>query len=81
MQVLIRCTYQNLALGIAFKDWRTVYQLLPTPHPLFPEVYKGLLVYRAKGANKRLSYTAIKKELVKKPVIIVQEKSRWRCPF
>jgi len=66
MQQTLECTYQNLALGLAMKDWRTVYSLSPTPKLLQPEVYKGQLCFRLKGSSKRISYNRIKAGLIKK---------------
>lgn len=79
MQQVIQCKYQNLALGLALQDWRTVYQFFPTPQPLQPEVYKGKLCYRLKGSSRRISYDRIKAGLVKKPCAITLDIPC--CPF
>ena len=76
---IIQCKYQNPLLGIALKDWRTVYQLWPTPQLLQPEVYRGKLFYRLKESNRRISYDRIKAGLVKKGYIVTLEVPF--CPF
>jgi hypothetical protein len=79
MQAVIKCKCQNLALGLAMKDWRTVYQLSPTPHLLQLEVHKGRLCYRQKGTSKRISYDRIKAGLIKKHLAVTLEIPF--CPF
>jgi hypothetical protein len=56
-------------LKIGLADWRSVYLLSPLT-PLNVEVHKGALVYRAKGSDKRYSYTQVKNGLVKRKMII-----------
>ena len=51
----------------------TAYLLSPESKKLFPEVYKGKLVYRIKGSSKRISYQTIKKELVCKSFYMNEE--------
>jgi hypothetical protein len=77
--VQLQLPYQNPALGIALKDWRTVYQLFPEPHPLTPEVYRGRLCYRVKGSAKRIPYDHIKKGLVKRSFTLTVDVHT--CPF
>jgi hypothetical protein len=51
--------------------------LQPKVVRLIPEVDKGRLVYRAKGAVKRFSYSQLKRGLVQKSYIITEEVSSW----
>ncbi len=53
-------------------DCKCVYLLKPTLLKLYPEVYKGRLLYRILGSSKRLSYNEIKKQLIKKPFYIIE---------
>ena len=79
MQQVIQCKYQNLVLGLAMKDWRTVYKLIPKPQLLKPEVHKGRLCYRLKGSAKRVSYRRLKAGLIKKVCSITIDIPY--CPF
>ena len=58
-------------------NWKQVYLLHPVVTPLRPEVDKGRLVYRAKGSSKRISYTQIKKDLLKKVYWIKVKVPDW----
>jgi hypothetical protein len=58
-------------------DIKQVYQLSPVSKLLVPEVYRGKLVYRAKGSTKRITYEAIKQGLVKKRKVVEQEVPNW----
>ena len=53
-------------------DWKSVYLLKPSLLKLFPEVYKGRLVYRMPGSSKRLSYNEIKKQLIRKSFYVIE---------
>ena len=66
MEQRIKLNYLNSRLNIGMADIKHVYLLKPHATPLQPEVYKGRLVYRAKGSDRRISYAMIKKGLVKK---------------
>lgn len=70
MEQRMELTCLNPAQQIALKHRRTVSILEPVPGPLFPEVYKGNLVYRAQGSSKRIFDTQIKKGLVKKKTFV-----------
>ena len=72
MEQKITLRYYNAKLNIALLSWKEVYLLEAIPVPLIPEVSKGNLVYRRKGASKRFSYRQIKKGLVKKTIVITQ---------
>ena len=73
MKQKVQLNYINKELHIGMVDWKQVYLLHPTIIPLKPEVDKGRLVYRAKGASKRISYAQIMNGLIKKSVWIKQE--------
>lgn len=64
MEQEIILKYFNAKLKIGLSSWREVYLLTGTPENLFPETWKGNLVYRAKGSTHRFSYKIIKKGLV-----------------
>lgn len=70
MEQCTELTSLNPTLHIAWKDWRTVYILKPTLCRLFPEVYKGNLVYRATGSSKRIPDAQIKNGAVKKKTVV-----------
>ncbi len=76
MEQKIHLQYFNAQLNIGMFDWKNVYQLKPNIMKLFPEVYKGMLVYRIPCSSKRLSYNQIKKDLIKKSFYIIN-----RLPF
>jgi hypothetical protein len=76
-QEIVR-TYLNPHLQIALMDWRGVYRLAPDVVVLIPEVYKGNLVYRAKGSNKCGSHKQIKNGLVKKRIVLKELLPDWR---
>lgn len=67
-QVVLK--YWNEKLRIGLKDWRSAYLFDKGLTLLNPEVYKGNLVYRAKGSFRRYSYKEIKQGIVKKKVVI-----------
>lgn len=70
MEQRITLKYLNTKYQIALANWRTVYQLKPEVLLMTPEVYKGNLVYRAKGSTKRVSYAQIRNGLLKKKTVI-----------
>jgi hypothetical protein len=55
----------NPQLKIGVADWRKVYLLSPFT-VLNVEIHKGMLVYRARGSNKRFTYQQVKKRIDKK---------------
>jgi hypothetical protein len=73
----IQLNYINIKLQIRMVNWREVYLLKPQVVRLIPEVDKGRLVYRAKGAVKRISYNQLKRGLIKKPYVITEEVPSW----
>jgi hypothetical protein len=73
MEQKIHLKYYNPELNIALADWRIVYLLSPKIVQLYPEVYKGLLVFRAKGSSKRYGYVQLKKSLIKKNIVITED--------
>ena len=77
MEQKIQLNYINVKLQIGMVNWKEVYLLHPHIVRLIPEVDKGRLVYRAKGVAKRLSYSQIKRGLIKKSVIIKEEVPNW----
>jgi hypothetical protein len=76
MQAITYLMYYNPRLNIGLSSWREVYGLQPLQR-LYPEVHKGRLVYRAKGSQRRVSYTRIKQGLLKKSIRIVEQLPDW----
>ncbi len=72
MTKTIELKYINERLQIGLADVKHAYLLTPSLTPLIAEVYKGNLVYRAKGTTRRISYKEVKKGLVKRRVVIVE---------
>ena len=62
----IQVTHINERLHIGVVNWKEVYLLYPEVVALLVEVDRGRLVYRLKGSSRRISYTTLKKGLVKK---------------
>lgn len=58
-------------------DIRRVYLLEPELLLLNVEVYRGKLVYRAKGSSRRISYDRVKKWLVKQAFSVEEEVPDW----
>ena len=79
MQRVIHLTYFNPRLNIGFTDWRAVYLLQPLQQ-LQPEVYRGRLVYRARGSRRRIPYAQLKKGLVKRSLRLVEQVPDWYQP-
>jgi hypothetical protein len=77
MEQKIRLNYINIQLNIGMVDIRHFYQLAPDVKHLNPEVYRGKLVYRAKGSSKRISYDQIKKGLLKQTYWITEQVPNW----
>ena len=77
MEQKVKLNYFNPRLNIGMADIRHVYLLKPLTTPLQPEVYRGKLVYRAKGSNKRISYSMLKKGLVRKTFWINEQVPDW----
>ncbi len=77
MKQKLQLHYYNVKLQIGLVNLKTVYLLKPKPTLLLAEVYRGKLVYRAKGSSKRISYDQIKKGLLKKVFWIVEEVPDW----
>jgi hypothetical protein len=73
----IELRYINDRLQIGMVDIKRVYQLSPAFIQLMPEVYRGKLVYRAKGSSKRTSYDQIKMGLVKQKRVFTQIVPNW----
>ena len=65
MKQKIKLKYFNAELNIGFVSWREVYLLEPEIIQMHPEVYKGRIIYRAKGSTKRISYDRLMKGLKK----------------
>lgn len=61
--------YRNTKLQIGLTDWKNVYQF-PQQELMKKEIHQGKLYYRLKGSSKRISYNSIKKDLVKREIII-----------
>lgn len=77
MKHKIHFRYYNPRLNLGVVDVKLVYQLEPTPIRLNPEVYRGKLVYRARGSSRRISYDQLKKGLVKKSFSVEEEVPDW----
>jgi hypothetical protein len=76
MQHIIHLTYFNPNLNVGLSSWREVYGLNPIQQ-LRPEVYRGKLVYRAKGSKQRISYEQVKKGLVKRSLRVIEQVPDW----
>ena len=61
MKRTIQFRFYNQRLNLGVVDIKQVYQLGPEPIRLHPEVYRGKLVYRAKGSSHRISYDQLKR--------------------
>lgn len=61
--------YWNAKLQIGLSDWKNVYQF-PQEEKLTAEIHQGKLCYRQKGSSKRIGYNTIKRNLIKKQIII-----------
>jgi hypothetical protein len=77
MEQKIKLRYINERLQVGMVDIKHVYLLSPQLTPLRPEVYKGNLVYRAKGSSRRISYDQIKKGLVKRSFVVKEDVPNW----
>jgi len=73
----IQLNYINERLQIGLVNWREAYLLSPQVLALQVEVDRGRLIYRLKGSNRRISYTTLKKGLVKKSQWIEIEAPDW----
>ncbi len=78
----ITLKYYNPVLKIAMGKWNQVY-FIPeeenNPIELKPEYYKGSLVFRLPGSNKRISYKCIKANLKYKTITLFTEE--FKLPF
>ncbi|HWJ28730.1 MAG TPA: hypothetical protein VNS32_19455 [Flavisolibacter sp.] len=72
----IKLNYINPKLNIGMQDIKHVYHLKDAVL-LQPEVYRGKLVYRAKGSSKKISYNQLKKGLMKQVYWIKMEVPNW----
>lgn len=77
MEQKVNLNYFNPRLNIGMVDIKHVYLLTPEPTLLQLEVYRGKLVYRAKGSSKRISYDQIKKGLVKRDFYVLEQVPSW----
>lgn len=77
MKRKIHFRYYNPLLHLGVVDIKQVYQLGPEPVLLNVEVYRGKLVYRAKGSSRRISYDQLKDGLVKKLLAVEEEVPDW----
>jgi len=64
--------YFHPGYNIGVKDIRNVWLLNQPPVKLPVTLYRGSLVYRLPGSGKRISYRTLKKDLIKKTIIIRQ---------
>ncbi len=69
---MIILKYWNEQLQMAMLDWRTVYQF-PQQEKMIPEIHQNKLYYRKRGHTKRISYSQLKKGLIKKQIILNEE--------
>ena len=73
----IELKYVNDRINIGMVDVKEVYCLFPEITKLQPEVFRGKLVYRAKGSSQRVSYLQLKKGLVKRRLVIEVQVPDW----
>ncbi len=64
--------YIHPSLGIGMEDIKNVWLICNKPVKLQTVVHQGSLVYRIPFSGKRISYKKLKKELVKKTVVMRQ---------
>ena len=69
--------YYNERLQLGMVDVKRVYLLTPEPTRLNIEVYRGKLVYRAKGSSRRISYDQVKEGLVKRRFFAEEDVPDW----
>jgi len=69
--------YYNPQLNLGMVSVKEVYQLTPELVQLTLEVYRGKLVYRARGSCRRISYEQLKKGLVKRSFALEEEIPNW----
>jgi hypothetical protein len=69
--------YQHPTRNIGLNSWREVYLLGPILTQLIAEICRGKLIYRAKGSSRRFSYDQIKRGLVKRNMVVVEEVPNW----
>ncbi len=81
MERAVRFRYYNERLKVGMVDVREVYQLEPELKLLKPEVYRGKLVYRAKGSARRISYEQLKNGLIKKNFLVNESWPDWMEPY
>ena len=72
MEQKILLKYLNTQLNIGMFDLKNVYLLSASAIKLIPEVYKAKLVFRIRGSSKRISYTQIKKGLIRKDFYVTE---------
>lgn len=77
MKEVIQFRYFNERLQIGMVDIKQVYLLVPELTSLNLEVYRGKLVYRAKGSAKRISYDQVKKGLRKTNKTVERDVPKW----
>ena len=77
MKRKIHFRYYNQRLNLGMVDVKNVYDLKAEPVRLQPEVYRGKLVYRAKGSQHRISYDQLKQGLIKKIFAVEDEVPNW----
>lgn len=77
MKQEIKLRYLNAELNIGLVSWKEAYALLPQVQQMNLETYKGRIIYRLKGSAKRISYTRLKRGLVKTNKTIELEMPNW----
>lgn len=71
---MIRINYFNPILNIGLSSWREAWLLSGKyPEKLYTELYRGSLVFRLRGSNRRISYLQLKKDLIKEVMFIQEE--------
>ena len=68
--LLVKFTYYNPVLKIAFNNWRQVYLVKDPPVLLKPVIHRGALVYRLPDTGKRISYKKLKQGMVNREISI-----------
>jgi hypothetical protein len=71
---MIRINYFNPVLQIGLTSWREAWLLTGKyPEKLYTELYRNCLVFRIGGCNRRISYRSLKKGMVKKALLFLEE--------
>ena len=72
MYQYIQLKHFNPELNLGLEDIKSAWLLTAVPVKLKATVHRGNLVFRFPGSGKRISYSTIRKGLIKKRIVIKQ---------